>query len=672
MFSLDKAGYYFDESNDLWLREGYQGISYCDGLEVESRLEDVVSQASDISLFSKELKKHQVDWPSFYHLASCRANILRPLGAGLKGLDILEIGAGCGAITRYLGEQEANVLALEGSLVRARIARKRTRDLGNVVVLAESFEGFKTEQRFDLVTLVGVLEYSRLFVEGEDPVSTLLSAAKALLKPEGVLVIAIENKFGLKYFAGALEDHTGQEMVGIESRYQLNGPVTFGYKEICQIVKAVGFGDLSCLTPLPDYKAASSIITEQGVLDRDFDKGALAAGSVFKDRQLPKDLGFSLARAWRGVFDNGLGFDLANSFVILAGSGAGRFIEPGVLAYHYNTDRVAHFCKETRFVREASDAGAEIELTYRTLSNACAPYNGGIKLELPRSAKYIKGELLSKRIISIWEQPGWRIADVAKELVNFLGWVSQLKPQLEGGDRYILTKDGSCVVGSSVRGEFFDLLPQNVVVRDGDGEWVRIDTEWVSLNDIPLERFIFRVLVSLVAATPFIEKSASDVENSRRGAFLAIFSALGLSISEVDIAMLGEAEASTQGQILGVSVNQDFWEPKRQLSGLRNAFDKARHLDFILAETRRELDGVRDAASRREGELLRKVSELSETANNLASEINCVRGELDVRTIEFKRISDQFNGVVQSLSWRVTRPFRVLNEWLKPKNSGKF
>jgi 2-polyprenyl-3-methyl-5-hydroxy-6-metoxy-1,4-benzoquinol methylase len=667
MFSLDKAGYYFDQARELWLRDGYQGISYSDGVEVESRLDEIISQASDVSLFSNELKRHQIDWPSFYHLASCRANILRPLGAHLKGLDILEIGAGCGAITRYLGEEGANILALEGSLVRASIARKRTRDLSNVVVLAESFEGFKIEQRFDIVTLIGVLEYSRLFVKGADPVSAMLSAAKALLKPDGILVIAIENKFGLKYFAGALEDHTGQEMFGIESRYQANGPVTFGYKELCKIVRDVGFSDLQFLTPLPDYKAASSVITEKGLLDADFDKGALAAGSVFKDRQLPKDLGFSLARAWSGVFDNGLGFDLANSFVVLAGRGAARFIDPGVLAYHYNTDRIACFCKETRFKRELNNAGAGIELTYRALSKVFAPERAGIRLELPLSAKYTKGELLSRRMISIWEQPGWQVSDVAQEVVNFLGWISKLQAQLEGGDRYILTKDGSCVAGSVVRGEFFDLVPQNVVVRDSDGEWVRIDTEWVSLNDIPLERFIFRVLVSLIGATPFIEKSASHFENTRMGALLAIFSALVLSLNEADIALLGDDEARTQGEILGVSVNRDFWEPKRQLSGLRNAFDKGRHLDYILAETRKELCAEKDAARLREEGLLREVAGLSERLNNLAAELNSVRGELNFKSAEFKHLREQFNGVVQSFSWRVTRPLRIIKGWVKER-----
>lgn len=75
---------------------------------------------------------------------------MRPFENDLHG-DILEIGAGCGAITRYLGECGGNVLALEGSQ-DAAIARARTRDLQNVTVVSD---------RFDLSRLIRNLMPSR-------------------------------------------------------------------------------------------------------------------------------------------------------------------------------------------------------------------------------------------------------------------------------------------------------------------------------------------------------------------------------------------------------------------------------------------------------------------------------------------------------------------------------
>ena len=131
--TLLTSGYVLNQELHIWARLGFAGINYSDGDEAEQRIASVIKQASDITILSTELRQHCTDWPSLYHLSGTRANIMRPFENILKG-DILEIGAGCGAVTRYLGECGANVLALEGSPRRAAIARSRTRDLENVTV----------------------------------------------------------------------------------------------------------------------------------------------------------------------------------------------------------------------------------------------------------------------------------------------------------------------------------------------------------------------------------------------------------------------------------------------------------------------------------------------------------------------------------------------------------
>ena len=160
---LESIGYRFESNSNVWLRPAYSSIAYSDGDEFEERLANIIGQATDLSVFSIELRQKCTDWASLYHLSSSRANILRPMESILQGADVLEVGAGCGAITRYLGESGANVIALEGSLRRAAIARSRTRDLDNVDVVADRFSEFSCKQKFDVVTLIGVLEYANLF-----------------------------------------------------------------------------------------------------------------------------------------------------------------------------------------------------------------------------------------------------------------------------------------------------------------------------------------------------------------------------------------------------------------------------------------------------------------------------------------------------------------------------
>src|SRR5476649_1491157 len=101
MINLEAGGYVLNPDTGVWSRPGYQSLAYSDGDDSESWLAHIIRQASDLSVLSRELSSHCHDWASLYHLGLARGNILRPFEHCLTG-NILEIGAGCGAISRYL------------------------------------------------------------------------------------------------------------------------------------------------------------------------------------------------------------------------------------------------------------------------------------------------------------------------------------------------------------------------------------------------------------------------------------------------------------------------------------------------------------------------------------------------------------------------------------------
>src|SRR5215510_581752 len=168
--------------SNLWIpASGPAEFSYSDGDAVETRILEVVQGAQDKSLFSQELRDAITDWPSTYHLAAGRANLLRPLAGRLIANKVLEVGAGCGALTRYLGELGADVTAIEGSLRRARIARERTSDLTNVTIICDRVQEFTPHQHYDVILLIGVLEYARISVEdGPNAQSSLLRRLESM------------------------------------------------------------------------------------------------------------------------------------------------------------------------------------------------------------------------------------------------------------------------------------------------------------------------------------------------------------------------------------------------------------------------------------------------------------------------------------------------------------
>ena len=175
---------------------------------------------------------------------------------------IEEAGCGCGAISRFLGETFDSVISIEGSHPRARLARMRTRDLDHVAIINSPFEEIRFTTKFDMIFCIGVFEYASMFVEASDPHERILRLFDDLLAPGGVLVLAIENKFGLKYFSSSAEDHTGVMFDGIEGypRFEKKAK-TFGHVELTELLKR-HFGTIDFYYPWPDYKIPSCVLTE--------------------------------------------------------------------------------------------------------------------------------------------------------------------------------------------------------------------------------------------------------------------------------------------------------------------------------------------------------------------------------------------------------------------------
>lgn len=554
---LARAGYVLSPADSIWIRPGYEGIAYTDGDATEQRLATILADATDLSVFSPELASQWTDWASMYHLSSSRANLLRPFRDRLEQSDVLEIGAGCGAMTRYLGECGARVLALEGSPRRAAMARSRTRDLDNVTVMTDRFDQFVCEQRFDVVTLIGVLEYAALFTDGDEPALRMLMRVRDLLKPGGKLIVAIENQLGLKYFAGAAEDHLSVPMVGIEGRYHEKGPRTFGRATLAGLLHRAGLISQQFLAPFPDYKLPVSIVTEQALSSETFDAAALAWQSARRDYQLPRYLAFAPELAWPEVRANGLTLDLANSFLVVAGTTDKPFTDPSILAYHYSTShRLPAYCKETRFRQEDN----RIEVQYSLLGQAAAAVNRLVRFCVPERANYIIGSPLSTELMTLVTHDGWRMEEVGTFLRRYLVIVESLVNSTEEPFQV-------ASLATLVPGEFFDAVPQNILI-DPDGHGHLIDHEWTLTNPFPVGWLLYRALLLLIMSLTRLHRSNSGFTATRAGFMMAAFEAAGFPVDKELLLHYGRLEIQVQAEIEGEE-EPDYtrWGPKEPLPG---------------------------------------------------------------------------------------------------------
>ena len=331
-------------------------IDYRDG--AEEALLTLLAGAQDVSSTSDELAGMATSWAEQYHLDPSRANVLRVLSIP-AGARILEVGAGCGTLTRYLGEQGVEVDAVEPVLSRARVARERCRDLGSVEVFVGQIEDVPRAADYDLVIVVGVLEYTGRGYSGTEQHQRFLEEVRARLAPGGSLILAIENKLGTKYLAGAPEDHYNVPFEGVEG-YPSGGTRarTFSRRELEGMLTEVGLSPRT-LAAFPDYKMTRAVLDPLALAGTP-EQSLLSNLPIFPS---PDWVGVRSPAAneqllWRSLVEAGLALDTSNSLLILASNGepAGELWPGERLARYFSWNRRREFTLVSTVERDLTGA----------------------------------------------------------------------------------------------------------------------------------------------------------------------------------------------------------------------------------------------------------------------------------------------------------------------------
>jgi SAM-dependent methyltransferase len=461
-----------DPATRVWSPGVSASFAYSDGDGTENKILDIVQRSTDVSLFSRELIASIDDWATEYHFSPRRANLIRILEKLDPSTRILELGCGCGAITKAFAERGCSVDAVEGSHRRASIAATRVKEHDKVRVHVANFQDIEFEPIYDLVTLIGVLEYSPAYINGEDPFVACLKMATSALKPGGTLLIAIENKLGLKYFSGITEDHFSIAYYGIEGRYRQNETTTYGKKQLTEKLINAGLSEISYFFPFPDYKLPEVVLSEAALEEASFNVADLISELENRDYSQRGRPHFLLNLAWQSVSHEGLISELANSFLILAGKGPTRIlVDRSVIAQKFTDNRVPAFDTVTRFLKDGSDIKvkkdklAEIEASRSSSFQhvlATENYVRGRNLVTELKHRFVKGH-----------------TDGINTLIR--SWVAFLEANSDS---------------NQLDGSWFDAIPANIIIaRDGSLQY--IDREWHLGRAIDLNVILSRGLWSI-------------------------------------------------------------------------------------------------------------------------------------------------------------------------------
>jgi len=642
---LLSSDFIYDSELNIWVEKDQQEFNYNDGDYHENYILEVVTKAQDCSVLSQELAGYIKDWPSQYHLTSKRSNLLRPFAGNFKGKRILEIGCGCGAITRFIAETGADIVAVEGSKRRASITRNRCKNLENVTVINSSSEKIPDIGEFDYVLLIGVLEYAQCFL-GSDGQSSLLSFCKKRLKEDGSLFIAIENQLGMKYLSGAKEDHLGIPMVGINNAYHANGVRTFGRVELIQMMKNVGFSNVEEFLPFPDYKLPTLLITPYGHQKRSSVIYPLVSEVHHKDAQAPDAYTFSLEESTKLIWNNNLSADLSNSFLMIASASSKCHETENTLAWYYSDARINGSHKKIKFLESNGDFKIE---SYK------------ISGEFINEEPFYQGESLWLYLVGIINKHGWLLSSVT-EWAKL--WIS--KALVTDDDTYVWEWN------KELPPEYLDATPFNII-RTKEGYKI-FDLELSSDKPLLLSYLVFRgifnSLLRVTSVAPTKDLADSNVFTTTKNIVKEIFPEL----TEHHFDEFLEQEVSLVSKVVNVDKNDLFERYKNSYfvvrdflndykSELARIYNINNELTSTLSEVEEhikekgeEIFGKNSLLDVKEKELLdtqEACSRLQEQIDNLLNVAAEQKVREEILTEEIKLKKEQIEKVTSSKAWKL-------------------
>ncbi len=579
------SAYVFDPETKVWLAATAPGTR-APGEEAE-RIEGLIRQAQDIADGSEELLAAVQDWATRYHLSPERGNILRPVRHLLRGR-ILEAGAECGAITRFLGETGCDVVALEPALDKAAVASARCSGLSNVSVYCDTLLNFSAADSFQGITLIGNLESLSGMPHSSEGVHNVLGRCADLLAPDGVLLLAVENRLALKYFAGAPDEDTGDAFRGITEG---DRPI-HGRKELEQALGKAGFRHCEFLYPLPDYRLGRLILHPQAF---QLDGGAVVTDiiqqySAYYDPRWKYERLFSERLAWATILRNGLGEEFAPAFFVVAAKEPRPRLLPDTLAYAYTNIRQRCFQKENLLIRERG----KLLFRRRKLHDA-AGAEGTVSRQELRDERFLRGRLWANELCGRLDQPGWTFQTIRDWFQPYFEFLAR---NAEGGR--LLPPD------------FLDCTPFNII-RRANGAFEPFDLEWIAPQPVPMDLVLVRGLLYTFNATVSTAAPGEPLDLHIVNLSLRLLETVGLPVCRERLEEIFQWEEQQQKFVVGkhATVSRSYWEHACLIPRLGNIGEE-------IALRNSEIQALRQQLQEREGELSAIQTQLRDRERQVA------------------------------------------------------
>ena len=241
-------------------KENEEDISQEEKTFIDTKLKNIDFEKDCISII-----KNEPTLENILTLSEIRENILSwyPFK---ENTSILEIGANLGEITGLFCQKAKKVVAIEESKTKAEIIAKRHQNKQNLEIMVGDLNNIKIEEKFDYIILIGYLENKKVDFK------QTLNIAKSLLDENGTILLALDNKLGMKYFSKT--DSTGITIANPTNKQFIS------INKIYDYLKEIELENIKTYYPMPDYKLTNVIFTDQ----RPLSKNDLSRNVVYNDK----------------------------------------------------------------------------------------------------------------------------------------------------------------------------------------------------------------------------------------------------------------------------------------------------------------------------------------------------------------------------------------------------
>ena len=562
------------ESEIIQYINEYKKEEYSKVIEKDNRLEIILALSN--------IRENIINWYPFKENAT-----------------ILEIGADFGQLTGFLCKNATKVVSLETSEEKRKAIAKRYEEIKNLTLIGKIEE---IKEKFDYIAIIGIENIS-------DYPKEILKELKKYLKTDGKILMATDNKIGIKYFS---TNNNGEDVTNIYNKKLYN------FEELMSQIEEAGFKQKKVYYPMTDYKLTNVIYTDKKPLS----KNNLARNIVYNKEDTIKF--YEQNKVYKELLkdDGSNSKTFINSFLVEIFNG--EYEENGIKLVAFSNIRKPQYRIKTIMkenavykypiskegIKHIEDIKNNIDIMERSNIKTLDSYD-----EEKIISKYSDAKTLDKVFIKFAKDDKTKVIELIKRFKQ------ELLQKLEEGnkennvfDKYHIQYEKETIENMKfTKYGLWDLIFQNCFYIDE--EFYFFDQEWREEN-LPIEYILYRAVKYFDRIEKYIpKKELYEI----------------LELKEKQIKIFDELDDKIQEEIRDSIAWKVNTQGKTLLDLKREKLTDSHTINLLRMENQ---------------ELKEKNNKLKEENDNLNKELN---------------------NILQSKSWKITEPLRKIRKLSKNK-----